>query len=242
MQSIFSKRVMPFFAMAAPFLSKTLKAADSASDSLIAKATYWHLLMTNGKEINIVLMFFGILSLFLFIHLLLVTRKSKICPKGLMQLLQDDIASGDIEKACQRTARASMLEQIVLPILKLHTHPVERLHQIAEGAGRRIVGGLRQKATYLANIGVLCPMIGLLGTVLGMITAFESFAAELDVSAKQAMLTAAIGKAMITTAMGLIVGIPSMAAYYFSIGKVNRISDELELNAENIIASFRETK
>lgn len=216
--------------------------AEESAQSLTAKATYWELLMTYGKEINIILMAFGAIALFLFIHVMLITRKNRTCPKGLMQLLMDDIASGDIEKARQRLDQNSIFERIVDPILKLHNHPVERMHQIAEGAGRRVVSYMRQKVTYLANIGVLCPMIGLLGTVIGMITAFESFAAELDVSAKQAMLTAAIGKAMITTAMGLIVGIPSMAAYYLAIGRVNRISDELELNAENIIACFRETK
>lgn len=242
MQSVFLKRVIPLSGICTLTAYKICTAAEIGSESLTAKSTYWHLLMTNGKEINIILMLFGILALFLFIHLLLITRRSRICPKGLMQLLLDDIASGDIEKAVQRTTKTSLLGKIVRPIIKLHNHPLERLHQVAEGVGRRAVGGLRQKATYLANIGVLCPMIGLLGTVLGMITAFESFAAELDVSAKQAMLTAAIGKAMITTAMGLIVGIPSMAAYYYSIGKVNRISDELELNAEDIIASFSEIK
>jgi biopolymer transport protein ExbB len=124
----------------------------------------------------------------------------------------------------------------------MHDHPVERLHQVSEGAGRRAVGALRQQATYLANIGVLAPMLGLLGTVLGMITAFESFSADLSITMKQTMLTAAIGRALITTASGLIVGIPSMAFYYFAIGRVNRISDELELAAENLIACLRETK
>lgn len=203
--------------------------------------SYWELL-SYGKEINIVLAVLAFLAIFLFIHTLLITRRSLTVPSRLQQELLDDIASGDIERARQRAgASRSLLSRVVLPALKLHDHPVERLHQVTEGAGRRNVGALRQQTTYLANIGVLSPMIGLLGTVLGMVTAFQSFGAELEVSAKQQLLTAAIGQALITTASGLIVGIPAMAFYYFAIGRVNRIRDELELAAENVIACLRET-
>jgi biopolymer transport protein ExbB len=205
--------------------------------------TYWELLSTYGWEVNLILGVLAFLAVFLFIHVLILTRRSLTTPPRLQQELLDDIASGDIERARERAARSrSLLARVALPALKMHDHPVERLHQVSEGAGRRAVGALRQQATYLANIGVLAPMLGLLGTVLGMITAFESFSADLSITMKQTMLTAAIGRALITTASGLIVGIPSMAFYYFAIGRVNRISDELELAAENLIACLRETK
>lgn len=221
------------------FTPMALYAAEGAEG---ARATYWELL-AYGKEVNITLGILAFLAIFLFFHVMLITRRRLTVPANLLQEMLDDIASGDIERACQRSSYSrSLLGRVVLPALKLHDHPVERLHQVTEGAGRRAVGALRQQVTYLANIGVLCPMIGLLGTVLGMVTAFESFGAELEVTLKQQMLTGAIGQALITTASGLIVGIPCMAAYYFAIGRVNRISDELELAAENIIASLRETK
>jgi biopolymer transport protein ExbB len=220
--------------------ASSLLAAEAAS---LEKATYWELMMTHGKEINIVLAVLAFFALFLFLHVMLITQRRLTTPSNLLQELMDDIASGDIEQACKRAENTrSLLGKVALPALKLHDHPLERLHQVTEGAGRRAVGALKQEVAYLANIGVLCPMIGLLGTVLGMITAFESFAAELDVAAKQAMLTAAIGKAMITTAAGLVVGIPSMAAYYISAARVNRIASELELSCENIIAFIVESK
>ncbi len=236
-------RIPLFAVLVGGALSRPALAAEAAAPAGASRAmSYWELL-SYGKEINIVLAVLAFLAIFLFIHMLLITRRKLTVPSRLLQELLDDIASGDIERGCQRaSASRSLLGRVVLPALKLHDHPVERLHQVTEGAGRRAVSALRQQATYLANIGVLSPMIGLLGTVLGMVTAFQSFGAELDVSLKQKMLTAAIGQALITTASGLIVGIPAMGCYYYAIGRVNRISDELELAAENVIACLRETK
>jgi biopolymer transport protein ExbB len=213
-----------------------------AAPPVEVRSTYWELLRY-GWQFNLTLGVLLFLAAFLFFHVMLITRRKLTVPGRLLQELLDDIASGDIERACQRaSASRSLLGQVVLPALKLHDHPVERLHQVSEGAGRRAVSALRQQATYLANIGSLSPMIGLLGTVYGMVTAFQSFEAELELSVKQQMLTGAIGEALITTASGLLVGIPAMAAYYYAIGRVNRTSDELELATENVIACLRETK
>ncbi|MFH0910951.1 MAG: MotA/TolQ/ExbB proton channel family protein [Planctomycetota bacterium] len=228
--------------LGALFLGGTLSAGEAVDVALEEKATYWELFFTYGREINLTLAGLAFVALFLFFYLLLISRRSLTVPGALLQEMLDDIASGDIERASQRATKSrSLLGHVLLPALRLHDHPLERLHPVTEGAGRRAVGSLRQKAVYLANIGVLSPMLGLLGTVLGMITAFQSFATELDISAKQAMFTASIGKALITTAVGLIVGIPSMAAFYFASGRINRISDDLELAAEDVIASLRES-
>ena len=228
--------------LALPRLPAAEALPETGEDAAQASATFLDLLLEHGLYINIVLMALALLGLFLFLHTMLLTRRGVTLPKGLLQRVLDDIQSGQEEKALKRTEESrSLLGRVLRPALRLHHYPVERLHQAVEGTGRRLVGGLRQEAAYLANIGVLSPMIGLLGTVLGMITAFESFSAELDVSAKQAMLTAAIGKALITTAAGLVVGIPAMAAHYWVMGRVGRISDELELASESVIATLRET-
>ncbi len=216
---------------------------ESLAGLVAERATYWEVLLTHGWQINLVLGILAFFALFLFFHVMLVTRRRLTVPPGLYQEILDDIASGDIERAGQRAGKhRSLLGRVALPALRLHDRPLDRLQQVTEGAGRRAVGALRRRANYLANIGAISPMLGLLGTILGMVTAFESFSAELEVSAKQAMLTAAIGKALITTAVGLVVGIPSMAAYYYISGRINRISDELELAVETVVATLKESR
>jgi len=194
--------------------------------------------------ISVIFALLAFLALFLFFHLMLSTRSRLVIPEALLRHLLDDIASKDVEAAQKRVQEnASVFSQIILPGLKLHDHPVDRIHQAVEGAGRRVVGALRQEASYLANIGVLSPMLGLLGTVLGLMRAFNVMGAE-DIMQgwKTPMMTSAIGQAMTTTAVGLMVGIPAMGAYYLCFSRIGRIADEVEIAAEEVVAAISEMK
>ena len=194
--------------------------------------------------ITVIFAVLAFLALFLCFHLLLSTRSSLVVPGPLLRHLLDDVASRDFE-AAQRRAEESpaLFARAILPGLKLHDHPVERIHQAVEGSGRRVIGGLRQEATYLANIGVLSPMLGLLGTVLGLMRAFQVMGAEeIEQGSKTLMMSSAIGQAMSTTAMGLLVGIPVMGVYYLCLSRVGRISDEVEIASEEVVAAIGEMK
>lgn len=103
--------------------------------------------------------------------------------------------------------------------------------EIAETEGARQAAGLQQQTTYLADIGTLAPMVGLLGTVAGMIKSFIAMAGEngaIAGGAKPLLLAQGIAEALIATAAGLIVAIPAMAAYAFFRGKVQRLISDLE--------------
>lgn len=215
--------------------------ATMQSSPLTGSATYWELLHRNGVEINCVLGLLAFLVLFLFFLSVLTTRKERVVPKAVVARLLGLVQEGRYEDARDSAMTDSCLfAQVVLPALKLHDHPVDRIHQVTEGAGRRAVSALRQRATYLANIAVLCPMLGLLGTVIGMTEAFQMYGEQLNAVVHQKALMGAIAKAMITTLVGLIVGIPAMAMHYIAIARVNRIADELELASEDLVATMGE--
>ena len=93
--------------------------------------------------------------------------------------------------------------------------------------GRRGIDDLRQKLSYLADIAVISPMVGLLGTVLGMIQAFNVIAFQTG-AVKPILLASGISKAMVTTATGLIIAIPAMIFYSFFKGKVQSVTSHLE--------------
>jgi biopolymer transport protein ExbB len=200
-------------------------------------------ILSYGIEINLILGLLAFIALFLVFHVLLSSRPKHTVPELLLGQILDDIASGDIEAAQNRTVtNKSVLARTVYPGLKLHDHPIERIHQSMEGAGRRAIGSLRQEVNYLANIGVLSPMLGLLGTVLGLMKAFKVMASELQEGSKSIMMGGAVGEAMGTTAAGLIVGIPAMLLYYLCMSRVARIGDEVEIAAEEIAAALAESK
>jgi len=107
-----------------------------------------------------------------------------------------------------------------------------------EVAGEEETVRLNGKVSYLSLIGSTSPMLGLLGTVTGMIMAFNKIAAASG-AANAADLASGISQALITTASGLIVAIPVMAAFFILKNKVMRISLEVSAVSSELVERFR---
>ncbi|MCL4694236.1 MAG: MotA/TolQ/ExbB proton channel family protein, partial [Candidatus Hydrogenedentes bacterium] len=93
---------------------------------------------------------------------------------------------------------------------------------------------LWQKISYLNNIGTIAPLLGLLGTVWGMIGAFSAMALN-DSEARSLVMAYNVAQAMITTAAGLMLAIPCMVMYYYLRGRVVKIVAEVEAQATEFI-------
>lgn len=200
-------------------------------------------LLAFGKEVNLVLGFLLFLAVFLVFRIMLLTRRALTVPPDLLRGVLDDLASGDVEAAQRRAeTRPSILAFTILPGLRVHDHPAERIHIAMEGAGRRAIGSIRQQVTYLANVGVLSPMLGLLGTVLGLTKAFHVIGQDATEATRTSLMTASIGEAMGTTAVGLVVGIAAMAAHYLCQSRLARVGDEVEIAAEDVHAALAELR
>src|SRR5215208_6412555 len=102
-----------------------------------------------------------------------------------------------------------------------------QVREIAETEGTRVAASLNNRVIYLADIGMIAPMLGLLGTVFGIITSFSALGSDLGTH-RYAMLSAGVSTALVNTAAGLAVGIPGMIFYAYFRGKVQRIISELE--------------
>lgn len=214
----------------------------SAANSGSKTKTFIDIIM-NGIEINSILGVLAFAALFILFLSLLSMRRKLVAPDSLRQQLLDDIASGDLEVAQKRAADSdTLLGQVVLPGLKQHAKSLERIHLVVENAGRRVSSSLRKRATYLANIGAICPMLGLLGTVMGMMNAFNAMGESQREGAKSLVMTAYIGQAMSTTAVGLMVGIPAMAFYYLCLSRAGRVADLIEEAAEEIVDAIGDMK
>jgi len=110
------------------------------------------------------------------------------------------------------------------------------VREVAEAEGSRQAGLLSSRITYLADIGSIAPMVGLLGTVLGMIKSFLNIAAG-DVSGvRQMELAEGVSEALITTAAGLMIGIPALVFYSLFRGRVQKYIAELEAAATHLMA------
>jgi biopolymer transport protein ExbB len=166
------------------------------------------------------------------LHCLLVLRRSQVMPKKFLDVLVSRLSQGDLQGAASACRKSkSAFGRVILGGLRKSTEPAEKIREAVADAGAREAAHLHQKIRYLANIGTITPMLGLLGTVLGMIMAFNIIASG-DVRHYQ--LAAAIAKAMVTTATGLVIGIPAMALYFYLRGRLLRLTTEMEDAADGL--------
>jgi biopolymer transport protein ExbB len=110
------------------------------------------------------------------------------------------------------------------------------VREVAEAEGSRQAGLLSSRITYLADIGSIAPMIGLLGTVLGMIKSFLTVASGDVTGVRQMELAEGVSMALITTAAGLMIGIPALVFYSLFRGRVQKYIAELEAAATHLMA------
>src|SRR5438309_10204410 len=111
----------------------------------------------------------------------------------------------------------------------------QQLREIAETEGTRVASGLNNRVALLADIGMIAPMIGLLGTVIGIIRSFGALGADLG-TARYALLSRGISEALVNTCGGLAIGIPAMIFYAFFRGRVQRLISDLEAAVTHLIA------
>jgi biopolymer transport protein ExbB len=231
-----------FFAFALVLFGAIIGAAHAGEPAPTATDVTLLQILSYGWQINLVLCVMLFIALFLTFHTLLLTRRSRAAPENLSRALLDDIVNGEFENAFHSAQNsAAALGAAAVAGLRLHGHTAERVGAAMESAGRRALSTLRQEINYLAHIGTLSPMLGLLGTVLGLTKAFNAMGADSAEGLRSTMMTAYIGEALGTTVVGLFVGIPAMAAYFVLLSRFNRFSDELEAAAEEIAAAIAET-
>ena len=137
------------------------------------------------------------------------------------------------------TQQPEALARVVQKTLEFYTeNPTAKfalLKEIAETEGSRQVSRMYQRVSYFFDLGVIAPMIGLAGTVTGMIFSFNVLSADPS-TMRPAMLAGGVAEALIATAGGLTVGIPAMLLYSFFKGRVQLLVAELEAQATNLLA------
>ena len=105
-----------------------------------------------------------------------------------------------------------------------------------EAEGARIAARLYASVDWLADIAAIAPLVGLLGTVLGMFQAFGGIATDVAASAKPIVLAQGVSKAIVTTIFGLGVAIPALAAHAFFRRRASNLIAELEEKADEVFS------
>lgn len=192
-------------------------------------------MIQHGGVVLWILMALGFTVLVLSIYLFLTLRPSREVPVSLVKRAQSQIRAGDIRGAYQMCQDREELIAVVLRAgLKMAGHDRYVIQEAMESEGERGATAMWQRVSYLNSIGNIAPLLGLLGTVWGMIGAFSAIALDSS-QVKGITMAYYVSMAMVTTAGGLIVAIPAMSAYYFLRGRVIRIVAVVEAQASEFV-------
>lgn len=192
-----------------------------------------------GPNWNLILVILGVCSLIsftIFIERLLQLRRAEVDTNSFLMGLRQIIKDGNIVEAirfCETTGGS--IANIVKAGLTKHHRDKERIENAMEVSGLIEISQLEKNAKILSIIAHIAPLIGLLGTVLGFIQAFGEMRMSglVDISATR--LGEAMEYALVSTAAGLVVAIPSVLAYNYLVSRVEGFVLEAQTTSSEIV-------
>lgn len=189
-----------------------------------------------GGPLMWIILLCSLVALTIIFERLLTLRRRNIAPEGLLQQIIDLAASGKVSHdKIQKVRSHSPLGQVFAGGLDNLHHGQEAFREGLEEAGKLVVHRLGRYLNTLGTIASISPLIGLLGTVIGMIKVFTEITAS--GVGDPTVLSGGISEALITTAAGLSVGIPCLMFYRHFRGKITELTVTLEQEALALIES-----
>ncbi len=195
-------------------------------------------LLQAGGTIGWVIVGLSVAMVALIIEHLLSIRRGSLMPRGLAEELHQQISAQQYQQADARCReRPSFLGFVVSAAIQDVGLGYSAIEKSMEDACAEQAARLFRKIEYLSVIGVLAPMLGLMGTVWGMILAFGEFAQ--NANPQPTDLAPAISLALVTTLQGLIVAVPALAAFAWFRSRVDEYVAETSLIAEHVVSPLK---
>ncbi|MCQ2334539.1 MAG: MotA/TolQ/ExbB proton channel family protein [Paludibacteraceae bacterium] len=212
------------------------EAVETAQESI----NLWNMAQYGGW-IMVVLAVLLAMAIYLFFERLVVLHKALKEDKSFMDRIKDYVHEGKIDSAmnlCRQTNTSSsrMIEKGLTRIGR----PLNDVLVAIENVGNLEVAKLEKNLVILATIASGAPMIGFLGTVIGMVNVFYNMAATNSGVIELSQLSEGMYQAMVTTIGGLIVGIICVFAYNFLVSRVDRVVRQLEARTMDFLDLLNE--
>lgn len=192
-------------------------------------------LFNNGGLLMWPILLCSIVTLAVIIEKFITLSKAKINPEKFLSSIREHLQQNNI------VAAIDTCKQINAPVSNVLRKGIqhfgsgkEAMRKAIENAGKEEIFHLEKRLSVLANMAGIAPMLGFLGTVTGMILTFYTIQ-QMGGNLSPSDLAGGIWEAMLTTAFGLIVGIPALGFYNFFVGKVSRFVFEIETLSEEFL-------
>jgi biopolymer transport protein ExbB len=213
----------------------TLPAGAEPALSLFAGAWDW---FVKGGPVMYPIALTSVIGLAFVIERTLAFRRESAIPGGLKVELQDRLDARDLDAAmrlCEE--RPCSLSRVVRSALQRAAGDLHEMEKAAEDAGVRELWLLRRNVRPIGVVASVSPLLGLLGTVLGLIGAFVTMSQSATVDAKA--FAGDIYEAVLTTFFGLTVAIPMLVCYHWLHGKAEALIVEIEETVTDLLLRLR---
>jgi biopolymer transport protein ExbB len=212
------------------------KVAPVAEENPIATKNLLEVIQDGGPLMIPILVCSFVLCVFIFERVISL-RRGRVIPGPFVKRFIEQLR----EKQIDRDTALELCEQNKSPVAEVFAAAVKKwdrpsveVEQAIIDTGERVTNGLRRYLRLLNGIATISPLLGLLGTVLGMIKAFNAIATA-SAMGRPELLAAGIGQALLTTAAGLSVAIPALIAYLFFVGRVDRLIMDIDALGQQVV-------
>ena len=225
--------------MEEPAVDQAAAVAQATADAPVDKTmTIMELAFSGGVAGNTImalLFLMSIITVYLFVERLMAIKKANKLDPQFMNNIRDHVASGKLQNAiqlCERTDTpvSRMIQKGITRIGK----PLQDISASIENQGKLEIQRLETNLSLLATMAGGAPMMGFLGTVVGMIMSFKQMA-NAGGQVQVDMLAEGIYIAMITTVAGLIVGIFAYFGYNYLVGNVSSVIHKMEASTTDFL-------
>ncbi|HUB67482.1 MAG TPA: MotA/TolQ/ExbB proton channel family protein [Candidatus Methylacidiphilales bacterium] len=226
------------FAMAGLFATATAAMAQTTGNDAVTELTKDTSLLSmvfSAGWVMIPLALASMITLTLIIFCFFTLTEKSITTPELLDRMEPFFENEDLEGLARYVAdRPQATARIIdRTLLFLERHPeagAEAITAVAEAEGNRIAASLNQRVLFVMDVGVLAPLLGLFGTVVGILNSFGHIAQQAS-PMRTMLLAGGVSQALVSTAAGLTIGITAMAFYAYFRGRVGHLISILEAEA-----------
>ncbi len=238
---LLTRRILSAFILCGAlfFVASTMAyAADAGDDAGVPKETMFSLIKKGGW-VMIPLGIASILAVALAAERFISLRREKVLPDGFLDGLGEawhaDPSGAQALQYCDDAGGAA--GHVFKAGIQWRHFGYQEVTRAIEDAGSREARQMKRSVRGLKAIAAVAPLLGLMGTVLGMISAFQKTASS-GGAAKTADLAAGIYEALVTTATGLVVAIPTLLVFQFLSTKIDALIDHIDVTGTDFIVEY----
>ncbi len=188
-----------------------------------------------GGWLMVPILLCSVIAMAIVLERLWTLRRSRVVPQGLLLTVWEQVRGGGAgaEAQLQRLRARSPLGRVLAAGLAAQDHSREVMKETIEETGRRVAHELERFLNTLGTIAMITPLLGLLGTVVGMIEVFNVITVIGVGSPRD--LAGGISQALVTTAAGIGVAIPTLIFHRYFRGRVDELVLEMEMEAVKLV-------